>query len=210
MPRIFLNTQRGYSFAACKDLLLLEEPITPPCFKLIFPAFRIRASLGSSRFVYATTGRSLGISMGISFRLWTARSIVPSRSARSSSFTKRPFPPIFSRLLWRIRSPVVFIVMISTVSPGAFFSRIPFTISACLTASALSLLPIFMCVFICLSFFYRSLSILYNNAFRIAAATVLPPFLPFATIYGTFAAIIRSFASTTLTNPTGTPITRAG
>ena len=43
-----------------------------------------------------------------------------------------------------------------------------------------------------------------------AAATVLPPFLPFATIYGTSTVMIRSFACTTLTNPTGTPITRAG
>ena len=47
-------------------------------------------------------------------------------------------------------------------------------------------------------------------ALQMAAATLLPPFRPWATMYGTPAAMIRSLLSTTLTNPTGAPITSAG
>ena len=43
-----------------------------------------------------------------------------------------------------------------------------------------------------------------------AAATLLPPFLPLATIQGTPAERISSLASTTFTKPTGTPTTRRG
>ena len=43
-----------------------------------------------------------------------------------------------------------------------------------------------------------------------AAATVLPPLRPRATIYGTGSAVKRSLLSAALTNPTGTPTTSAG
>ena len=50
----------------------------------------------------------------------------------------------------------------------------------------------------------------YNNALQIAAAILLPPFRPLATMAGTSVLKINSFASTTFTNPTGTPIMSAG
>lgn len=43
-----------------------------------------------------------------------------------------------------------------------------------------------------------------------AAATVEPPLRPLATMAGTRRASSSSFASTTFTNPTGTPTTSAG
>ena len=54
----------------------------------------------------------------------------------------------------------------------------------------------------------------YSRAFAIAAATLLPPFRPKATMAGmpNFSQVsqMSSFASTTFTKPTGTPITSAG
>ena len=51
----------------------------------------------------------------------------------------------------------------------------------------------------------------YNSALQMAAATLLPPFLPLATIYGVSSRVrISSLDWTTFTNPTGTPMTRAG
>ena len=47
-----------------------------------------RASLGSSRRVMAARVRPRARSVGRSFRLWTAASISPERSADSSSFVK--------------------------------------------------------------------------------------------------------------------------
>ena len=43
-----------------------------------------------------------------------------------------------------------------------------------------------------------------------AAAILLPPFLPLATIQGSLLSIIISFEATTFTKPTGTPITPSG
>lgn len=51
---------------------------------------------------------------------------------------------------------------------------------------------------------------IFNNAFTIATATVLPPFLPNDVINGYFICNSTSFDSTALTNPTGTPITSSG
>ena len=63
----------------------------------------------------------------------------------------------------------------------------------------------------CTSLLYQSRGqAIYKSALTIAAATLLPPFLPFATMYGTPLSIIISFDSQTCTNPTGTPITKAG
>lgn len=50
----------------------------------------------------------------------------------------------------------------------------------------------------------------YIRALQIVAAMLLPPFLPFAMMYGTSNSIIISFDSTTFTNPTGTPMIRSG
>ena len=60
------------------------------------------------------------------------------------------------------------------------------------------------------SLYFPSLSIIYNSALQIQAAILLPPFLPLATIYGTPASIISSLDCTTLTKPTGTPMTNDG
>ena len=44
-----------------------------------------------------------------------------------------------------------------------------------------------------------------------AAATLLPPFLPFATMYGVSSRVrISSLDCTTFTKPTGAPMTRDG
>ena len=51
---------------------------------------------------------------------------------------------------------------------------------------------------------------LYNNALHMAAAMLLPPFRPRATIYGTCVLKMSSLDSTTLTNPTGTPMINSG
>ena len=51
----------------------------------------------------------------------------------------------------------------------------------------------------------------YNRALQMAAATLLPPFLPSATMYGvSFSERISSFDWITLTKPTGAPMIRAG
>ena len=49
-----------------------------------------------------------------------------------------------------------------------------------------------------------------GSALQMQAAILLPPLRPLATIYGTSACMISSFDCTTLTKPTGTPITSSG
>jgi hypothetical protein len=69
---------------------------------------RSRPNCGRSRILAAGNAartRSRGRSPGRSFRLWTARSTRPSRSASSISWTKRPLPPTSARCAVASRSP---------------------------------------------------------------------------------------------------------
>ena len=79
-------------------------------------------------------GRS---AIGTSFIECTAMSASPRASASSSSFTKRPLPPIFASEVSSLRSPSVVMPRISTASAGM---RLPasraWTWRACHSASA--------------------------------------------------------------------------
>ena len=79
--------------------------------------------------------------MGMSFKLCTEKSVRPSRSAWSNSFTNRPLPPTWSRVRFRIRSPVVVMVRISAWKSGKCSPIYPVTSSVCITARRLALLP---------------------------------------------------------------------
>ena len=65
-------------------------------------------------------------------------------------------------------------------------------------------------IFFAIINFLHFYSIPYNIPLQIAAAKLLPPFLPLATITGTLHLLIISFASTTFTKPTGTAIISTG
>ena len=112
-PRTLSKRACGKSSCACRVRRLEDVPMgfeKSISEMSAMPSGSTSTSRGSSRPEKPMTSRSSGISAGRSFRLWTERSVRPSRSAWSSSLTKSPFPPISSRRLWRILSPVVFIV----------------------------------------------------------------------------------------------------
>lgn len=70
----------------------LEVPRTAPCGSVSIEAYLLltKASPALARLVTAVRHRPSGRTVGISFRLWTARSISPSRRAVSSSLVKVP------------------------------------------------------------------------------------------------------------------------
>ena len=113
-----LNCACGYRVLNCNILRRLEQPIGRLKSISSLPSGKTKTSLGSSLLENATIGSSFGISIGISFKLCTDKSVRLSSKARSSSLTKSPFPPTWSKFLSRIISPVVFIVTSSTCLSG--------------------------------------------------------------------------------------------
>src|SRR5579872_2585039 len=91
------------------------------------------ASRGSSRTGVAASVSPLGISVGMSFRLWTARSIVPFSSASSISLVNKPLVPTFDSATSVILSPVVWMISMRHSAPSC--SRRPLTQLACQSAS---------------------------------------------------------------------------
>lgn len=79
-----------------------------------------------------------------------------------------------------------------------------------LITSGNSVVIIILKIYFCNYKFLHFYSIPYNIPLQIAAAKLLPPFLPLATITGTLHLLIISFASTTFTKPTGTAIISTG
>ena len=77
------------------------------------------ASLTSSLLHTQASLRPFGNVVGTSFRLWTAISALPSNIAFSSSLVNNPLPPILASGVSKITSPLVFIVIISTLCPRA-------------------------------------------------------------------------------------------
>ncbi len=147
-PRTGANSASGNSSRSWSTLRLLAHPMGLEKSGSLAPSGKIRTSLGSSRLENASRGSSSGTSMGISFKLWTDRSLRPSSRALSSSLTNSPFPPTWSKVLSKILSPVVFMVRRDTSMSGQC-SLIKFmTISDWITARRLSLLPITSLFFI--------------------------------------------------------------
>ena len=120
-PRILFTSISGYIFFSCRVRLKLEHPRGLFLSSSVTPSGSTSTSLGSSLLENARSGSSSDTSIGISLRLCTERILLPSISALSSSFTKRPFPPTLSRVRSRMISPVVFMVSISTSSSGFCF-----------------------------------------------------------------------------------------
>ena len=121
-PLTLLHSISGNNSRSCRVRLRLEQPMGFVLSSSVTPSGSTSTSLGSSLFEKARRGSSSGTSMGISFRLCTESSLLPSKSARSSSFTNSPFPPTLSRVRSRMISPVVFMVRSSAFSPSLFFS----------------------------------------------------------------------------------------
>ena len=99
---------------------ILDVPTRAPCgnSENDEKRFDTRASPGSSRFVTAAIMRPSGTFAGMSFKLCTARSMLPDSISSSNSFVKSPLPPIFASGTSRIRSPFVEIRFCITWSPG--------------------------------------------------------------------------------------------
>ena len=120
LPRkstIFRSGRAAKSWALRRRL---EVPRTAPCGSVSIEAYLLltKASPALARLVTAVKHRPSGRIVGISFRLWTARSISPSRRAVSSSLVKSPLPPILASGTSRIRSPLVMIFFKVTVHSG--------------------------------------------------------------------------------------------
>ena len=125
LPRkstIFRSGRAAKSWALRRRL---EVPITAPCGSVSIEAYLLltKASPALARLVTAVRHRPSGRTVGISFRLWTARSISPSRRAVSSSLVKSPLPPILASGTSRIRSPLVMIFFKVTVHSGYCLRR---------------------------------------------------------------------------------------
>ena len=93
-PLTLLNSASLNSLFAWILLLKEEQPMIPRPSHSSTPFGSTSTSRTSSLGEYRTIGITFDSSIGISFKLCTARSIRPSSSALSSSFTNRPFPPI--------------------------------------------------------------------------------------------------------------------
>ena len=103
--------------------------------------FITRTSLGSCLSGVCANFKPGLIFVGISFRLCTAKSMVPSNSSLSISLTNRPLSPILSKDLSRILSPLVFIIFFSISKSGNLSKTRLIILSVCARAKALPLVP---------------------------------------------------------------------
>src|SRR2546430_10105797 len=123
---------------ACRRRLLVPTRAPYRKFASVEPT---RQSRTSSRRQTAGNINLEGISVGTSFTLCTARSIVSSSSASSSSLINIPLPPICVSGACCILSPLVLMITISASTPVATNSFLR-TDSACHLASMLPRVPI--------------------------------------------------------------------
>ncbi|OPY89223.1 MAG: hypothetical protein A4E73_03146 [Syntrophaceae bacterium PtaU1.Bin231] len=143
-PRIGTISAWGTILLTCRPRRSDPVPIRAPggASSIRRPSAAIQASRGSPRSGVAPISSPSGSSAGMSFRLWTAMSTVPARSASSISLTKSPLPPIRARAVSCMMSPFVRMIKISVCNPG-FASRRAFaTTLVCVSARELPRLPI--------------------------------------------------------------------
>ncbi len=139
-PRRSRRSRSGRMCFTCACRRRLLVPTRAPCrrFANVEPT---RQSRTSSRRQTAGNISREGMSVGTSFTLCTARSIVSSSSASSSSLINIPFPPICGSGARCILSPLVLMMTISASTPVAANSCLR-TDSACHLASMLPRVPI--------------------------------------------------------------------
>ena len=137
-PRRGSSFKSGLSARSCACRRKLLVPTTAPRGNSWSEAKRglTNASAGSSRSSTAASTKPSGKSIGTSLSECTAKSACPCSSANSSSFTKRPLPPILDRLRSSTSSPRVESGKRRTVAPSSSRSRVA-TCSACHRASGL-------------------------------------------------------------------------
>ena len=139
LPRKSRKSRSGRTWRNWAWRRKLLVPTRAPCrrFASVEPT---RQSRTSSRLQTAGNIRREGTSVGMSFTLCTARSIVSSSRASSSSLMKMPLLPICATGAFSILSPAVLITTISGSIPVAAKSRLR-TNSACHFASRLPRVP---------------------------------------------------------------------
>src|SRR5437867_1515273 len=137
-PALQRRQQRPLRNSACRRRL--PVPTRAPCrrFASVQPT---RQSRTSPRRQTAGNISREGVSVGTSFTLCTARSMVSPSSASSSSLIKIPLPPICIRGACCILSPAVLMTTISASIPVAAKSCFRMN-SACHFASRLPRVPI--------------------------------------------------------------------
>ena len=126
----FICTFSMISFI-CSSRLKLPVPIIHPSFlyTVSSPFLVTRTSLSSPLASAAPISSPSGSSIGTSFALCTAISILPSVSSSSISFVNTPFPPNEASSLSVFLSPSVTIFTISTSSCGKASNILSLTIS---------------------------------------------------------------------------------
>ena len=126
----------------CTWRLGLPVPIILGLRSGVRPFTVTKTSLGSSRFKTAPIQSPSLRSIGMSFALWTARSISPFKMDCSNSSTKAPFPPKATREVFKILSPFVIRGTNSHFTSGHAASIASATMFVCTSASLLFRVPI--------------------------------------------------------------------
>ena len=142
-PRMLTHSTSGRTRCTWAARRRLEVPMRAPSGRSasVMPSLPRNASRGSWRIQYAPISKPSGSSVGRSFRLCTARSMVPSRRPSSISAVNTPFPSTSGRGVARSRSPAVSVSASSTSRPGCASIRRSRTHFACHNANSLFLVP---------------------------------------------------------------------
>ena len=125
LPRRSLTIRSGRVWSSWALRRRLDVPMQAPAGRDSRVAYVLetKASWTWWRAVMAARQRPSGTSAGRSFRLWTARSMVPSRRRRSNSVVNSPLPPMRAKGTSRILSPCVTMCWSWTDSSGSWRRR---------------------------------------------------------------------------------------
>ena len=127
LPRKSTIFKSGRLARSCARRRRLLVPSTLPSgsSSMLLYLLLTKASPAFARSVIAVRHSPSGSTVGISFKLCTARSMVPSKSSCSISLVNRPLPPIFASGTSKMRSPLVTIFLSVTSQPGYSSRRRP-------------------------------------------------------------------------------------
>ena len=142
LPRIGTMVKSGRYSASCAARRGLLVPMRAPAGSRarVCPKWQTRTSRGSARSGIAPIAIPSGKAVGISLRLWTAKSISPAARRRSISLTKTP-RPIPAKGAARLASPWVVTITSSKATPGWAARSRDSTSSVCASASRLPRVP---------------------------------------------------------------------
>ena len=145
LPRIDTGTKSGRQCKSCAVRRKLDVPTRAPAGKSRnrVPSAETNASSTAARCGIAPITRPCGSLVGISFKLCTAKSMLPSKSFASSASVNAPLPPNVCKACCSLRSPSVLTLVVVNVIPFAAgnASKSVITCRVCHSASALWRVP---------------------------------------------------------------------